>query len=136
MNKGELDDVVRFRMTGDGPFLIAESAINPRDNTGVAADGEAPFAGQVFSHPGAGELGVLQRRLFNSSSAFGLDLALDKSMRFRERHSLLFGVKVANLLNHPVFFSRSHFLDSTQFGRVSGVLIGGRVIEFQLRYAF
>ena len=136
LNKGQLDDIVRFRMTGDGPFLIAEGAINPRDNRGVAGDGEAPFPGQVFAHPGAGELGVLQRRLFNSPSAFGLDLAVDKTMRFRDPHSLLLGVKVANLLNHPVFFSRSHFLDSTQFGRVTGVLIGGRVIEFQLRYGF
>ena len=136
LNKGELDDIVRFRMTGDGPFLIAESAINPRDNSGVAGDGEAPFPGQVFSHPGAGELGVLQRRLFNSTSAFGLDLAVDKTMRFRDPHSLLLGVKIANLLNHPVFFSRSHFLDSTQFGRVSGVLLGARVLEFQLRYGF
>ena len=47
-----------------------------------------------------------------------------------------FGAKIANALNHPVFFSGSHFLDSTQFGRISSVLVGARVIEFQLRYAF
>ena len=136
LTKEQLDEIVKFRMTGDGPFLIAQSAINPRDNSGVASDGEAPFQGQVFSHPQPGELGVLQRRLFNSPSAFGLDLAVDKTLRFRERHSLLIGVNVANLLNHPVFLSRSHFLDSAQFGRVSSVLVGGRVIEFELRYGF
>ena len=136
LTKPELDDIVRFRMTGDGPFLIAGSAISPRDNTGVSPDGAAPFTGQIFSHPEPGEIGVLQRRLFNGPSAFSLDMAVDKTFRFRERHSVLFGAKVANALNHPVFFSGSHFLDSTQFGRISSTLVGARVIEFQLRYGF
>jgi hypothetical protein len=136
LTKPELDNIVRFRMTGDGPFLIADSAISPRDNTGVSPDGEAPFAGQIFSHPEPGEIGVLQRRLFNGPSAFGLDLAIDKTFRFRERHSVLLGAKIANALNHPAFFSGSHLLGSTQFGRISSTLIGARVIEFQLRYSF
>ncbi|MDA1314385.1 MAG: hypothetical protein O2968_13680 [Acidobacteria bacterium] len=136
LTKPELDDIVRFRMTGDGPFLIAESAISPRDNTGVSPDGAAPFAGQIFSHPEPGEIGVLQRRLFNGPSAFSLDVAVDKTFRFHERHAVLFGAKVANALNHPVFFSGSHFLDSTQFGRISSTLVGARVIEFQVRYSF
>lgn len=136
LTKPELDDIVRFRMTGDGPFLIAESAISPRDNTGVSPDGEAPFGGQIFSHPGPGEIGVLQRRLFNGPSAFGLDLAIDKTFRLQPGHSVLLGAKIANVLNHPVFFSGSHSLDSTQFGRISNTLIGARIIEFQLRYSF
>ncbi len=136
LTKPELDEIVQFRMTPDGSFLITESEINPRDNTGVSADGDPAFAGQVFSHPGPGELGVLQRRLFSGPSAFGLDLAINKSIRFREVHSILVGAQIANALNHPAFFSGSHFLDSTQFGRITGTLLGARVIEFRMRYSF
>ena len=53
-----------------------------------------------------------------------------------ERVAILVGAKVANALNHPVFFSGSHFLDDRQFGRISSVLVGARVIEFRLHYNF
>jgi hypothetical protein len=46
------------------------------------------------------------------------------------------GAQIANALNHPAFFSGSHFLDSTQFGRITGTLLGARVIEFRMRYSF
>ena len=134
--KQELDEVVGFRMTGDGPFLIAAGAINPRDNSGAAPDGEEPFAGQVFFHPEPGELGNLQRRMFTGPSAFVFDLALDKDLRLSETRQLRFGARIQNLLNHPSFLSGSHFLDSTQFGRITDVVVGARVIEFQVRYSF
>ncbi len=134
--KGELDEVVGFRMTGDGPFFIASSAINPRDNSGVAPDGDDPFSGQVFFHPEPGELGNLQRRIFTGPSAFVFDLALDKDIPLTETRELRFGARIQNLLNHPSFYSGNHFLDSTQFGRISDVVVGARVIEFQLRYSF
>jgi hypothetical protein len=136
LSKKEIDEVVGFRMTGDGPFLIAASAINPLDNSGVSPDGEEPFAGQVFFHPGPGEVGNLQRRMFNGPSAFVFDLALDKDLRLTESQQLRFGARIQNLLNHPSFFSGNHFLDSTQFGRITDVVVGSRVIEFQLRYSF
>ena len=134
--KEQLDEIVGFRMTGDGPFFLSGGAINPRDNSGVAPDGEEPFAGQVFFHPEAGELGNLQRRMFTGPSAFVFDLALDKDLQLSESRQLRFGARIQNLLNHPSFFSGNHFLDSTQFGRITGVVVGARVIEFQLRYSF
>ena len=63
LNKSQLGDIVKFQMTGIGPAIIAESAINPTDFTGVNADGEPRFAGQVFSNPGPRTVGSLQRRL-------------------------------------------------------------------------
>jgi urease beta subunit len=136
LTKKQLDEVVGFRMTTDGPFFVAPSAINPRDNSGVAPDGEEPFAGQVFFHPGPGEVGNLQRRMFTGPSAFVFDLALDKDLRLGETRQLRFGARMQNLLNHPSFLSGSHFLDSAQFGRITDVVVGARVIEFQLRYSF
>ena len=78
LNKQQLDRIVRFRMTDDGPFMVGQGAINPRDNSGVAVDGLDPFRGQVFSHPGPGEVGVLQRRLFSGPSVAGAGLLPDQ----------------------------------------------------------
>ncbi len=136
LTKDQLDQLVGFRMTDDGPFFIDASAISPRDNSGVAADGDDPFPGQIFSHPGPGELGSLQQRLFSGPSALAFDLALDRTIRFKETQSLLLGVKIANALNHPSFFAGSHVIGSPQFGRLTGVLVGARVMEFQMRYSF
>jgi hypothetical protein len=136
LTRDQLDETVGFRMTGDGPFFIAAGAINPRDNSGVAPDGEAPFAGQAFFHPEAGQVGNLQRRMFTGPSAFVFDLALDKDLRLTESQQLRFGARIQNLLNHPSFISGNHFLDSTQFGRITDVVVGARVVEFQLRYSF
>ena len=136
LTKGELDQIIGLRMTGDGPFFIDASAISPRDNSGVAADGEDPFPGQIFFHPGPGELGSLQQRLFSGPSTLAFDLALDRTIAFKEQHSILLGVKIANALNHPSFFSGSHLIGSPQFGRLGSVLVGARVMEFQMRYRF
>ena len=136
LTRKELDQIVRFRMTGDGPYMVAASAISTQDNTGVAADGQPPFNGQVFFHPEPGQLGVLQRRLFSGPSAPWLDLKIDKRIALRETRDLRIEVTFTNLLNHPVFFTGSHALDSTTFGRISSVLIGARVTQFGLRYSF
>jgi hypothetical protein len=136
LTKDELGDIVGFRMTDDGPYFIAPSAISSRDNSGVAPDGEPAFAGQEFFHPEPGELGTLQRRLFSGPSAFAFDLAVGKDTRIRESQQVSFGVKIQNVLNHPAFYSGSQVIGSTQFGRIGGVLVGARVMEFHLRYSF
>ncbi len=136
LNLSQLQDLVSFRMTPDGPFMIDRGAINPRDNTAVAPDGEPAFAGQQFFHPAPGTLGALQRNLLNGPSVFALDLALSKETEIREGRLLKFGAKVANVLNHPVFFSGNQFLDDEQFGRIRSTLIGARVVELYARYSF
>jgi hypothetical protein len=136
LTKSELGDVVDFRMTGDGPYFIAASAINPRDGSGVAPDGEAPFTGQAFFHPGAGEVGTLQRRLFSGPSAFGFDFSLMKRTPLSETQNLLFGARVENLLNHPTFLADDQLLDSEQFGRVTSTLTSPRRVELLVRWSF
>ena len=138
LTREQLDEIVGFRMTSDGPFFVAESAINPLDGRGVAPDsGEPePFPGQVFFHPDSGEAGTLQRRMFSGPSALALDFAVNKTTRLTESQSVRFGASFSNFLNHPTFLSGDHILDATQFGRVTSTLTGARVIELHLRYSF
>ena len=136
LTKLELDRIVQFRMTDDGPFMIGAGAINPRDNSGVAIDGLDPFTGQVFFHPGPGEVGVLQRRLFSGPSALALDFSVTKSTRITETTSIKVGARIENILNHPTFFTRSQSIGSTQFGRIVSTLTGPRRIELLVRYEF
>lgn len=136
LTKRQLDHIVGFRMTDDGPFYIAAGAINPRDNSGESVDGVEPFSGQVFFHPGPGEVGTLQRRLFSGPSALLLDFSVSKTTRISESHSLKAGARIENILNHPTFFAGSQVISSTQFGRISSTLSGPRRIELFLRYEF
>lgn len=136
LRKDQLDHIVRFRMTDDGPFMISQGAINTRDNSGVAIDGADRFTGQAFTHPGPGEVGNLQRRLFSGPSAFVFDASVSKLTRITESHSVKAGARVENILNHPSFFSGSHSIGSTQFGRITGTIVGPRRIELFLRYEF
>src|SRR5262249_14028394 len=103
LNKEQLDQLFQFRQTGTGPYFAAASAIGP-DGRAVAADGSAPFAGQVFFSPGAGTLGSLQRRMFSGPWAFNLDLALAKATKIRERHSVELRMEAGNIFNHPTWF--------------------------------
>src|ERR1700686_3619214 len=64
LTMSQLNQVVKFQMTGNGPYIVSPSALNT-DGSGVNADGSPFFNGQVFYNPGAGTLGVLQRRLFS-----------------------------------------------------------------------
>lgn len=136
LNKDQLDHIVQFRMTDDGPFIISQGAINPRDNSGVAIDGADRYTGQVFSHPGPGDVGNLQRRLFSGPSAFVFDVSVSKLTRITENHTVKAGARIENILNHPSFFSTSHLIGSTQFGRITSTIVGPRRIELFLRYEF
>ncbi len=144
LTKRQLDHIVRFRMTDDGPFYIGQGAINPRDNSGESVDGEEPFSGQVFFHPGPGEAGALQRRIFSGPTALAIDFSVSKSTRIGENHIVKAGARIENILNHPTFYvgrspnstQTNMVISSTQFGRVTSTLTGPRRIELFLRYEF
>ncbi|MBL8240717.1 MAG: TonB-dependent receptor [Bryobacterales bacterium] len=137
LNKSQLDEVLQFRMTGSGPYMVSASAIGP-DGRAVAADGVAPFSGQVFFQPGAGELGSLQRRMFSGPTNFNLDFSLQKTTKITERQSIEFRMDSSNILNHPTFDVSGDFnVTSATFGRLtSGGISGRRLIQFGLFYRF
>jgi hypothetical protein len=136
LTKSQLDGVVNFQMTGKGPIMIAPSAINPADGTGVTALGTPAFAGEVFYNPGAGALGGLQRRMFDGPWTFDIDMRLKKTVNITESQKMELLMDAFNALNHATFFSRDQNINSTAFGKVSSMFYSPRIVQFGLHYRF
>jgi len=136
LTKSQLDQVVKFQMTGNGPMIVSQSAINPADGSGANADGEANYPGQIFSNPGAGTLGVLQRRLFSGPWTFNTDLNLMKAIEISERQHVELRMEAFNALNHATFWSGDQFINSTTFGVISSTFYSPRILQFGLTYRF
>jgi hypothetical protein len=132
----QLRDIVQFRMTGTGPMIVAQSAINPQDNTGVNVDGEAAFAGQVFLNPDPGAIGTLQRRQFSGPWTFNIDFSLLKTIRLNEHNNVEFRAEAFNALNHATFWSGDQNINYTDFGTVTYTFYAPRIMQFGLYYRF
>jgi len=117
-NKDTLASIMSFRMTGNGPYMVQQSAVGT-DGRAVAPDVSPAFNGQVFSNPGAGQLGTLQKRTFTGPNVFGMDASLQKAVVFHERYRLHIYLEALNVFNHPTFSLLSQNINSTQFGRIS-----------------
>jgi hypothetical protein len=133
-----LAQIVHFQMTGNGPVEIAPSAINPADGSGVNAPGTANFAGQIFSNPGPGTLGELQRREFSGPWTFDIDMSLSKTVKIAEHQSLLLRIEAFNAPNHPTFWVGDQNINSTSpgFGTITSMFYLPRVMEFGAHYNF
>ncbi len=117
-------------------MIVADSAIGS-DGRAVAPDGAAPFSGQVFSNPGAGMIGALQRRMFSGPWDFNLDLALIKRTQITERQSVELRMDAQNIFNHASFWGGAdQNINSTQFGRITSTFYGRRLFQFGLFYRF
>jgi len=137
LSKSQLDDIVKFQMTGDGPIMVATSAVNPANGTGVADPGAAPFKGQAFFNPTAGNVGTLQRRMFNGPWAFNLDSSLQKRVQITERHSLELRMEGFNVLNHATFFvGAGQSINATNFGVIQSMYYAPRRMQFAAYYRF
>jgi hypothetical protein len=137
---GELQDAVGLFMTGSGPLFIDPSHIGA-DRRGVAADGSAPFAGQIFFNPQPGSIGSLQRRLLNGPWLKNYDFAVVKETRLTENQSIEFRADAYNVFNHANFFVGDQNVNSASFGRITGLVSTGngvtaRVLQFGLYYRF
>jgi len=102
LNKSQLDNVVGFFMTGNGPMFVSPSIIGA-DGRGVQPFGEAPFSGQAFFDPGPGTIGTLQRRFFNGPWDFNWDFAVIKNTKITERFNVEFRADFFNVTNHSAF---------------------------------
>lgn len=135
LTKSQLDDLLKLRFTGTGPFFLAASAIGT-DGRGVAADGASPFNGQIFFQPGPGELGSLQRRMFSGPWDFNMDFSVMKSTQITERQRVDLKFDFSNVFNHPTFIFGDQNLTSTNFGKVTGTFFGRRLIQISAYYRF
>jgi hypothetical protein len=134
MNLGQLQDVMSFRMTGSGPYMVAASAVG---SDGRAANpGAAPFSGQVFTTPAAGTIGGLQQRLFTGPWDTTFDFGVSKATKIKERHEIQFRMDSTNFLNHPAFSIGDQTVSSTTFGKITGTFNSRRAIQFTLTYRF
>lgn len=127
-----LKQIVHFQMTGNGPVEIAPSAIDPADGSGVNAPGTPTFAGQIFSNPGPGTLGELQRREFSGPWTFNIDMSLSKNVRITEHANLRLRMEAFNAPNHPTFWPGDQNINSTSpaFGTITSTFYNPRVMEF------
>jgi hypothetical protein len=134
--KDQLDQLFQLRMTGDGPFFFAQNARNPVDGRAVNADGSALFPGQVFFHPGPGQIGGLQRRMFSGPWNFNLDLSVIKRVQIGEAKSLEFRMEAFNATNTPSWSINDQFLNATNFGQITGITFDRRLVQFGAYYRF
>jgi hypothetical protein len=130
-----LFDVVKFQMTGNGPMMVASSAINPADGTGVNQSG-APFSGEVFYNPGPGTLGALQRRMFSGPWTFNIDISLMKNIVITERQRVEIKMEAFNALNHATFWPGDQNINTNTFGVVSSMFYPPRIVQFGAHYRF
>jgi hypothetical protein len=136
LNDSQLKQIVHFQMTGNGPMEIAPSAINQTNGTGVSNPGAAPFAGEVFFNPTAGNLGTLQRRQFSGPWTFDTDMSLLKSIAIADRQSLDIRMEAYNALNHATFWVGDQSINSTTFGVISSMFYNPRILQFGAHYRF
>ncbi|HLJ49640.1 MAG TPA: TonB-dependent receptor [Bryobacteraceae bacterium] len=136
----QLKAVTGLFITGNGPYFVSPSVIGP-NGTGAAADGSAPFSGQVFFNPTAGSVGSLQRRILSGPWYKNYDAALDKRFKLTEHQSLKFRADFYNIFNHPNFYEGDQNINSVNFGKITSQFygydgVGPRLMQFSLFYQF
>ena len=90
----------------------------------------------MFFNPAAGQVGNLPILAFDGPSQFRIDFALSKRIRFTDRQRFELKGEAFNLTNTPSFFRGDMDINSTTFGRLTGVNIGSRVVQLSIRYEF
>ena len=135
LDKSQLDNLFGVVMTGNGPYFVPLS-IKGSDGRAVAPDGSAPFTGQVFSQPVAGNIGALQRNYFSGPWVFDMDASISKLTKIKERHSLELRMDATNVFNHPTWFIGNQTITSTNFGKITSNFFGRRLVQFALYYRF
>jgi hypothetical protein len=131
----QLAKQVQFRMSGNGPYVVASSAIG-NDGRGVAPAGQPPFTGQLFYNPGPGQVGTLQKRVFNGPSIFDMDAKLAKSVKINERFKAQLYMEALNVFNHPTFAVAAQDINSQQFGKVTSTATISREVQLGLKVSF
>jgi hypothetical protein len=131
----QLQNLFQTRMTGNGPYYVAASAIGS-DGRAVAPDGTAPFTGQAFYEPPAGTIGQLQRGILDGPSVWDLDFKISKDFKINERQSVQLRMDSTDFLNHTTWYVPDQTTTSTTFGKITSQYYGNRLIQFALYYKF
>jgi hypothetical protein len=134
MNLSQLQGVMQFQMTGNGPYMVIPSAVGADGRAAVA--GAAPFSGQVFTIPAAGTIGSLQQRIFTGPWDTNFDFGVSKTTKIKERHQIELRMDSTNFVNHPAFQIGDQTVTSTTFGKITTTFNARRQIQFTMTYRF
>ena len=136
----QLANIVQFQMTGNGPYMIAQSAINPWNvapgRTAQASDFRLRSQARCFRIRKREPQGTLQRRAFSGPWSFDLDASIQKNIKITERQSVEVRMEGVNVLNHPTFWVGDQNINSNTFGAVASMLNSPRIMQFGLKYRF
>ncbi len=142
LNRDQIKDLFGIRKQADGKvYYIDPKVTDPNTGFAVGPDNvgnTAGFSGQVFFHPSAGTIGNLQRLQFDGPSQTSWDFGAIKRVRLNGEgeRNLEFRADFFNFLNHPLFFVGDYNVSSSQFGRITGLNFGPRVVQLALKLNF
>lgn len=157
LTKDQIKALIGVFYTPCGPFWINPAVININQqalqagqcsqlNTnggtgqGALGFGQPTFSGQVFFNNAPGQTGSLERQFLNGPFIFSMDMSLIKNIKFGERTNLQLRAEGFNILNHTDFFvgqfGSSSDINSTNFGRITGLVLNPRVFQFAARFSF
>lgn len=136
LTKPQLQNLLQFRMTGNGPYIVGASAISPQGYGAVPSQSQTPFTGEAFFNPGAGQVGTLQKWMFTGPNVFNMDAALMKEMQLREHLALEIRTEALNVFNHPTFATGDQNINSFQFGKVTSEATPSRRLQFAATLRF
>jgi hypothetical protein len=129
--------------TGAPTVSITGSTATTTSVGGAASSGfgiGAWGANQVFFNNGPGQTSGLRRAFFNGPILSSADLSIIKNFKFKERVTFQVRGEMFNFLNTPYFaptqFGTSFDINNTNFGKVTGVSVGARVVQFAGRLTF
>lgn len=131
----EIKKLLGIRKTPNGIFFIDPKVIGP-DGRAVAPDGQAPFAGQIFFNPAAGEVGSLQKLQFDGPRLHNFSLSFVKRTPITERFNTEFRAEMFNVFNTPQFFFSDQNINSTTFGQINSTFNSPRIIQVALKVIF
>jgi hypothetical protein len=137
LTRGQLDGFLQFQMTGNGPYFVPQGTIGA-DGRGVVPAGQTISTGQLFTNPGPGTIGELQRRQFSGPPVFAMDAALFKATKLGEHASLELRMEALNVFNHAAFavFNGNLNINSQQYGQITSTAILPRLMQFGARLSF
>ncbi len=144
LSAGQVRSLLGVFDKGSTVYGINPSVINPSNGEGVAADALpfVPFAGEAFTNPGPGQVGILSPFFFTGPKFFDLDFAVTKDTRIHERLVLQFRTSFFNLFNTVNFSNPQGNINSTTFGQISSTVTpvnlnqAARVIQTTLSLKF
>ncbi|HKR22357.1 MAG TPA: hypothetical protein VJS17_07175, partial [Pyrinomonadaceae bacterium] len=100
----------------------------------IASDGRA--SSQFFTHPPAGQVGLLSLTPVDGPGYWNVDTAVIKRIRFKERLGVELRLEAFNVFNHTNFsVPNSLNIDDTDFGKINSTF-DPRILQLSWKFTF